>query len=150
MGYATGGRRDLRTQVIHNDFNPGNVLITEAQPPAVAGVIDFGDMLRAPLVIDLAIAASYFREIDDELAGTRSLVAGFDSIIPLQHVERDILFELIRMRLATTITILHWRASARSSDDPYLKKALQERSAERFLLHLSALGSESFSRTVFA
>ena len=58
----------LRTQVIHNDLNPGNVLLTDAEPPSVAGVIDFGDMLRAPLVVDVAIAASYLRATDDELA----------------------------------------------------------------------------------
>lgn len=140
---------ELRKQVIHNDFNPGNVLITDARPTDVAGVIDFGDMLRAPLVIDLAVAASYLRAIDTELAVTRSLVAGFETIIALQEAEKAILFDLIRTRLATTITILHWRAATRSSNDPYLKKALQERSSERFLLHVSAIGHSSFSSRIF-
>lgn len=140
----------LRTQVIHNDLNPGNVLLTDAEPPGVAGVIDFGDMLRAPLVADVAIAASYLRATDDGLAVAGAFVSGFESELPLQDQERELLFDLIRTRLAATITILYWRAAARSADDPYLKKALGERSAERFLRHLSRLGGERFLDLMFA
>ena len=139
----------LRTQVIHNDLNPGNVLLTGAEPPSVAGVIDFGDMLRAPLVVDVAIAASYLRATDDELAVAVRFVRGFESQTPLEPRERDLLFDLVRTRLAATITILYWRAAARSADDPYLKKALEERSAERFLRHLSQLGRERFFDLAF-
>ena len=140
----------LRTQVIHNDLNPGNVLLTDAEPPGVAGVIDFGDMLRAPLVADVAIAASYLRATGDGLAVARAFVGGFESELPLEVEERELLFDLIRTRLATTITILYWRAAARSADDPYLKKALEERSAERFLRHLSQLGRERFFDGIFS
>lgn len=140
---------DLRTQVIHNDLNPGNILVSESDPHTVAGVIDFGDMLRAPLVVDVAIAASYLRATDDALATLSAFVAGFDSEMPLQDGERALLYDLVRTRLAATITILYWRAAARSADDPYLKKALEERSSERFLRHLSQLRRESFTETVF-
>jgi Ser/Thr protein kinase RdoA (MazF antagonist) len=139
---------DLRRQVIHNDLNPGNVLIDDRKPPGVSGVIDFGDMLRAPLIVDVAIAASYLRTIDEELTATTALVAGFDSITPLVEAEKAILFDLIRTRLAATITIMYWRMSARSSDDPYLKKAFAERSSEHFLRHISALGQKHFSERV--
>ncbi|MDJ0813298.1 MAG: phosphotransferase [Woeseiaceae bacterium] len=141
---------DLRTQVIHNDLNPGNVLLTDGDPPGVAGVIDFGDMLRAPLIVDVAIAMSYLRAAEDELAVPAAFARGFDSESPLEYRERELLFDLIRMRLATTITILYWRASARSADDPYLRKALEERGAERFLRHLSQLGQERFLTAVFS
>jgi Ser/Thr protein kinase RdoA (MazF antagonist) len=139
---------DLRRQVIHNDLNPGNVLIDDRKPPGVSGVIDFGDMLRAPLIVDVAIAASYLRTIDDELCATTALVAGFDSITPLMEAEKAVLFDLIRTRLAATITIMYWRMSARSSDDPYLKKAFRERSSEHFLRHISRLGQKHFSECI--
>jgi len=64
----------------------------------------------------------YLRSTDDDaLAATQALVAGFDSIVPLEDRECELLFDLIRTRLATTITILHWRKSARSEEDAYLK-----------------------------
>ena len=140
---------ELRKQVIHNDLNPGNILVSEGNALAVAGVIDFGDMLRAPLVVDVAIAASYLRDTDDEFAALAAFVAGFESQLLLEERERELLFDLVRTRLAATITILYWRAAARSADDPYLGKALEERSAERFLRHLSQLGHPSFSDAVF-
>lgn len=139
----------LRTQVIHNDLNPGNVLITNSEPTTVTGVIDFGDMLRAPLIVDVAIAAAYLRSTDDDaLAATQALVAGFDSIVSLEDREIELLFDLIRMRLATTITILYWRKSARSGEDAYLKKALAEQSSEHFLRHLNRISRQGFADRV--
>lgn len=140
---------ELRSQVIHNDLNPGNILITDTEPATVAGVIDFGDMLRAPLIIDVAIAAAYLRSTDDDtLAATQALIAGFDSIVPLEDRECELLFDLIRMRLATTITILYWRKSARSEEDAYLKKALGEQSSERLLRHLNRISRQGFADRV--
>jgi Ser/Thr protein kinase RdoA (MazF antagonist) len=139
----------LRTQVIHNDLNPGNILVNDADPPTVAGVIDFGDMLRAPLIVDVAIAASYLRSTEDELATLGAFVAGFEDELPLHDAERALLYDLVMTRLAATISILYWRAAARSATDPYLKKALEERSSERFLRHLSRLGRGHFFRRVF-
>lgn len=139
----------LRSQVIHNDLNPGNVLVSDTKPMGVAGVIDFGDMLRAPLVIDLAIAASYMRRGDHALDVIKELVRGFESVIALEQSERALFYDLVRTRLATTVSILHWRADARSADDPYLKKALAERSAERFFDRVTALGRRTFDRHIF-
>lgn len=140
---------ELRSQVIHNDLNPGNILVTNSEPATIAGVIDFGDMLRAPLVVDVAIAAAYLRSTDDDtLAAMRALIAGFNSIVPLEERERELLFDLIRMRLATTITILYWRKSARSEEDAYLKKALREQSSERFLRHINRISRQRFADRV--
>jgi Ser/Thr protein kinase RdoA (MazF antagonist) len=139
----------LRSQVIHNDLNPGNILITDTEPATVTGVIDFGDMLRAPLIVDVAIAAAYLRSTDDDaLAATQALVAGFDSIVSLEARELELLFDLIRMRLATTITILHWRKSARSEEDAYLKKALGEQGSEHFMRHLNRISRPGFADRV--
>jgi len=134
----------LRQQVIHNDLNPGNVLVTPVAPLSVAGVIDFGDMLRAPLVVDVAIAASYLRSAHDGLAALSAFVAGFDSVMPLGDDEFALLYDLVRTRLATTVIILYWRCSFRGADDPYLRQALAERGAERFLRYLDEMPREAF------
>jgi len=131
----------LRRQVIHSDFNPDNVLTHATEPDEVAGVIDFGDMLEAPLVADVAIAASYLRPDEgDPLALIAEFVAGYASVTPLQPNELKILFELIRARLCASIVILYWRASFRDADDPYLGKLLDAESfAETFLTRLNLI-----------
>lgn len=131
---------ELRWQVIHNDLNPENVLLAAENSPEVVGIIDFGDMLEAPLAVDVAIAVSYLRfDGDDTLAGVLAFVTAYHSVLALADREIDLLIDLIRARLAATISIRYWRIGERSADDPYLLKVLQENSAESFLARLDEL-----------
>lgn len=138
---------NLRWQVIHNDLNPDNVLIAAKDSPELAGIIDFGDMLEAPMIVDVAIAVSYLRRTaGDPLAGVAAFVSGYNKVSALEEQEIDLLFDLIRTRLAATISIRYWRIGERSPDDPYLKKILQENSAENFLARLDELSREEVSQ----
>jgi len=141
--------RSLRAQVIHGDANPENVLI-DASSRRVTGFIDFGDMVRAPLVIDVAIAASYLRSTRaDVLEFIVPFVVGYHAKNPLQLGELVLMFDLVRARLATTITLLYWRLAARDDDDPYRQKTLaRESGAHAFLSALDALGRGEFLKTL--
>lgn len=138
----------LRAQVIHNDFNPENVLIEAGNATAVAGIIDFGDMLHAPLIVDVAVAASYLRVLDgNPLAQIAEFLAGYHAVNRLAAAEIDILFELIQARLCTTIAILCWRASTKGANDPYLQNAAAvESSADEFLRRLMEIPPENARR----
>lgn len=117
----------LPTQVIHNDANPGNVLVGQ-DAVRVVGVIDFGDMLRAPRIVEVAVACAYLRELQaDPLTLIRAFVAGYHSVNPLAPAELRVLHAAIKTRLATTIVVMAWRSSLRESDDAYL---LQTQSSE--------------------
>lgn len=139
---------NLRAQVIHNDFNPDNVLVDAGNEDLVAGVIDFGDMLRAPLVVDVAIGACYLRpDAGNPLALMAEFVSGYHAVTALTQAELEILFTLIKTRLAVSVAILYWRASARGDDDPYLAKILNSESlAEKFLAILHQLPGENATR----
>ena len=132
----------LRSQVIHNDANPANVLVSD-DGASVTGVIDFGDMLRAPLIVEVAVAASYLRQLEgNPLSLIAECLAGYHSVCELSRTETDVLHSLIKTRLATTVVILYWRASLRSADDPYLRDAAaSEASAELFLARLAEIPS---------
>jgi Ser/Thr protein kinase RdoA (MazF antagonist) len=131
----------LRRQVVHSDFNPDNVLVDSAFSDEIVGVIDFGDMLEAPLIADVAIAASYARPDDgDPLTLIAEFVAGYASVTLLLQDEIEILFELIKARLCASIVLLYWRASFRDSDDPYLEKIIAGESfSETFLSRLISI-----------
>ena len=135
----------LRHQVIHSDFNPGNVLIND-DAQELAGVIDFGDILYAPLIVDVAIAASYLRHFDgNPTLYVAPFVAGYDGHTSLTQAELVLLYDLIRTRLATTITLLWWRLAARDKSDPYRQQTLDaEGGAYQFLIGLNAIPRDDF------
>jgi Ser/Thr protein kinase RdoA (MazF antagonist) len=137
-------KSDLRHQVIHADANPENTLVENGD----IGFIDFGDIIRAPQIFDVAIASSYLRRFDDNpTALIESLVAGYHSEMPIEATEADLLFDLVRARLATTITLLYWRLEARDEDDPYRQKTLDlESGASRFLQLLDRIGRTAFRK----
>lgn len=125
----------LRTQVIYNDLNLGNVLLDEKQPDQISGIIDFGDLVRSPLIIDLAIAAAYqLSDGDDPLAGVLPLIAGYHAINPLQSMEMDLLTDLIRTRLITSLLINTYRSKLFPENREYL--LISYHSAKNFLINL--------------
>jgi Ser/Thr protein kinase RdoA (MazF antagonist) len=140
----------LRSQVIHNDFNPDNVLIDPQDLTRPAGVIDFGDMQKSPLIVDVAVATSYLRLAQgDPLQHILAFVGGYNAVTPLQDSEVEILFSLILTRLCATISILSWRASLRGAEDPYLQNtSVNETSAEDFLVRLLELPRNSATQAL--
>jgi Ser/Thr protein kinase RdoA (MazF antagonist) len=75
----------LRGQVIHNDFNPSNVMVDEHRHEQVTGILDFGDMVHAPLINDLGVAAAYHLDNSDTPLSTASeLVTAYHDVLPLE------------------------------------------------------------------
>lgn len=131
--------RALPKQAIHNDANPENILI--GGDGDISGFIDFGDALKAPRIIEVAIAASYLRGCgENPLEYIDAFVAAYHQRSPLTETELDLLFDLVRTRLASTLIMMYWRLSARDEDDPYRQKTLEnESNAFEFLVFLSEL-----------
>ena len=136
----------LRRQVIHNDANPDNVL-SNRRDQTVTGFIDFGDVLEAPLVADVAIAGSYLRDDRDPLRLLAPFVSAYHEVTPLTAEELALMHLLLRVRLATTVTMAHWRAANLGHEDEYLQQTLQEvGDAKRFLAALGGVGQREFTR----
>jgi hydroxylysine kinase len=104
--------QDLRWQVIHNDLNPGNIVFSSNNPSEVAGIIDFGDMIRSPLVVDVAVASAYLCTSGDApLANVFEFVRGYHAVTPLFADEFELLPYMITLRNLTSLIIPHWHAS---------------------------------------
>ena len=111
----------LRAQVVHNDFNPHNVLVNAPMATHPIGLIDFGDMVHTPIVCDLAVACSYqIGEGPDPLREMCKMVAGYVSRLPLEREEVDLLPALIRLRHATTLAIGASRARRYPDNATYI------------------------------
>ena len=110
----------LRRQVIHNDLNPGNVLVDPASG-ALSGIIDFGDIVRSPLVVDVAVASAYLlKPGTDPLADACAFLGAYCAVEPLDDDEIGVLFDLVLTRLAMTILIARWRAARYPDNRDYI------------------------------
>ncbi len=139
-GIADGGRRaileqvvadfsgigaaleNLPEQAIHNDFNDHNVLVsgTLCEPRRISGLIDPGDMCLAPRICNLAIAGAYLvLDAPDPEARLVALVAGYHAANPLRPDEVDLIWPLLRMRLAVSV-VNSARMARENPDDPYV------------------------------
>ncbi|MCQ0090796.1 phosphotransferase [Roseovarius sp. M141] len=111
----------LRAQVVHNDFNPHNLLVDGPQATRPVGIIDFGDMVHTPIACDLAVACSYqIAKGPDPLAHIARMVGGYGSVMPLEEEEIALLPDLIRLRHVTTLTLGAWRARRYPENAAYI------------------------------
>lgn len=111
----------LRSQVIHNDANRGNVVASEEEPDDPNGIIDFGDMIFGPIAAELALACDHYAHgSDSPMEHFVDVASGFDSVLPLREDEADALFDMIAARLAISAVIVARRAVARLGSPPYL------------------------------
>lgn len=111
----------LPRQPIHNDFNLYNLLVDAQQPDRVSAVLDFGDMLAAPRVCDLAVAAAYQVEPGaDALATVAAFAASYHDQAPLSAAELDLLWPLVLARLVMVVAISGWRAARQPEHADYL------------------------------
>lgn len=102
--------RGMRSQIIHGDVHPHNALVDGSG--RVTGIIDFGDMVHAPLILDLANAAGDFLSPGQDTEETLfQLVRGYRDVTPLEEAEADALIDLIEVRLLMTPLIDALKAS---------------------------------------
>jgi Ser/Thr protein kinase RdoA (MazF antagonist) len=113
--------RHCRSQIIHNDLNWGNVLADGERNDRILGIIDFGDMLKSPLIIDIAVASAYLCKTGDQpLADVHEFLRGYHDVTPILPGEFELLPDLMLMRNVQTIVIAHWRASQYPENQEYL------------------------------
>lgn len=127
----------LRAQVIHNDANDWNVLVDNKDNEKIAGLIDFGDAVHTVLIAEVAIACAYSAlDMEDPIGAAATLASGFHEKYPLKAEEVDLLFDLIAMRLVTSVTVSASRRE-KTDDNPYL--AISEAPAWRLLEKMDAM-----------
>ena len=95
----------LRRSVIHGDANDYNVLV-DPERMVVTGLLDFGDMVYSYTVGDLAIAIAYaVLDKSDPRAAADEVIKGYTSEFELIDEEMEMLWPLVRLRLAMSVCI---------------------------------------------
>lgn len=98
--------RTLRKGVVHNDANDNNVVVTDdLKDPGVKAIIDYGDAIHTQVINDLAITIAYaVMGKPDPLSAALPVVEGYHRSFPLLEEELEMLYVLVAMRLAISVT----------------------------------------------
>jgi Ser/Thr protein kinase RdoA (MazF antagonist) len=116
-----------RAQAIHNDLTGSNLLVCPTDPERLVGVLDFGDMVYAPLINELATCASYqLGTGPDPLCTLSDLLAGYHNRLPLEEPEVALLYELILARLAIRVVLTEWRSVLFPANRDYILRNSQQ------------------------
>jgi Ser/Thr protein kinase RdoA (MazF antagonist) len=113
----------MRAQVIHNDYHLYNVLVAPDDHERVVGIIDFGDMLHAPLVGDVATAAAFhMADSADPFEGPAQFIGAFHETLPLTELEQETVADLMATRHLITVLISEWRAAHYPENRAYIMR----------------------------
>ena len=112
----------LRHQVVHNDLNPRNILVTPAGE--LSGVIDFGDMTYTAVIADVAVAAAELLPEDCTAGGAalpsiREVANAYHESVPLLPEERALLGTLVAARLVANLVVHEWHLHRNPAGDHY-------------------------------
>ena len=106
---------DLRRSVIHGDPNDYNVLVDRDR---VVGFIDFGDIVYSWTVGNLAVALAYIvLGKDDPPAAAAHVIDAYSQEFPLLLEEREVLWPLVRLRLAMSVCLAAHQQSLRPENE---------------------------------
>ncbi|HEX2126540.1 MAG TPA: phosphotransferase [Thermoleophilaceae bacterium] len=109
--------KELRTQVLHNDFSLSNLVVAHEDPAFVTGVIDFGDAVRTAVAVDVSTALlnqlprdAAERPPDDLLAAGRDVLRGYLRFADLTEQELALIPHLVMARVIARALITIERA----------------------------------------
>ena len=124
----------LRSAVVHQDANDNNVLVHDGE---VGGLIDFGDMVHARQVNELAVTLAYaLLDVPDLVAAASDVIVAYTAEFPLDDDELSVLFDLTATRLAMSVVISSHRGRE-FPDNEYL--LISREAALRLLRRLGAM-----------
>ncbi|MCC3859804.1 aminotransferase class III-fold pyridoxal phosphate-dependent enzyme [Pseudemcibacter aquimaris] len=128
----------MRSAVIHSDANTYNLV---SQGDKISGLIDFGDMLFAKQVNELAVTIGYaVLDVDDVFGVSRALIESYTKEFPLSEDELEVLMDLAAMRLVMSVCISSNRASKATSDEHREYLTVTQAPAFRTLKKLRKIG----------
>ena len=107
---------NLPTQITHHDGHRMSIITEEGEDaPKISGMIDFGDVLRAPRICNLSVTVSdLIVGQSDKISAALEIIRGYHAVNPITADEIDLTYYLTGLRLA-----IYASHSARSKhEDP--------------------------------
>lgn len=112
---------DLESQMIHGDFSPFNVVVDPSSEEFVTGIIDFGDVVRSPIVFELSVAVANEIGADERRpwASALDIVRGYRAVRPLADSDASLLAITGPARLLLRALVYGWRSTTHAHTRDY-------------------------------
>jgi Ser/Thr protein kinase RdoA (MazF antagonist) len=113
----------LRHQIVHNDLNPRNILVTSAGE--ISGIIDFGDMTYTAVIADVAVTAAEHLPEDCTVgrgaaaASVLEVANAYHQELPLLPPEFAMLDTLVAARLVANLVVHEWHVHRNPGGEHY-------------------------------
>ncbi|MFT6659870.1 aminotransferase class III-fold pyridoxal phosphate-dependent enzyme [Maritalea sp.] len=128
---------NLRNAVLYQDANDNNIIVDANNNTKIIGVFDFGDMCFGRQVNELAVCMAYaLLGQKDIYSASQALVRGYASAFALTEPELDVLFDLARMRLVSSVCMSS-RQAKKYPNNEYL--TISQQSAFELLERLESV-----------
>ncbi len=139
----------LRAQIVHGDLNLDNVLLDDTG--RISAIVDFGDIGHTAQIGDFAIGLASLlrgRPHADVFRVARIATDGYQSRIPLETEELEVLGDLVATRLAAIVVISAWRVARYPENSEYIQA--WDEDSWRLLELIGDAGCERFSEELGA
>ncbi|XP_008295341.1 hydroxylysine kinase [Stegastes partitus] len=143
-------RSSFRKCINHGDFNDLNVLVQpdESDGYRISGILDFGDMNDGYYIHELAITIMYMMtEHPKPVEVGGPVLAGWESVLPLNEAEKDCLYWLVLGRFCQSLVLARHSVSLHPENEEYL--TITSRRGVFTLRQLWELGREQVEKVWF-
>ncbi|XP_034737491.1 hydroxylysine kinase [Etheostoma cragini] len=143
-------RSNFRKCINHGDFNDLNVLVQpdESDGHRISGILDFGDMNSGYYIHELAITIMYMMvEHPKPIEVGGPVLAGWESVLPLNKAEKDCLYVLVLSRFCQSLVLARRAVILHPENAEYLM--VTSRKGVHILKQLWELGKEQVEKVWF-
>lgn len=102
-------RDELKEQIIHGDLNEQNIIVRDIDgEPKIVGIIDFGDVNKAPRIFELAMLCCYMTLNTTLIEPTvipKYVINGYQSVRTISSLEMKVLPICVMARLAQSLVL---------------------------------------------
>ncbi len=112
----------LRAQIIHGDIHRQNLIVDPLAPTRITGMIDFGDIIHAPIAMDLGnLAGEFLLTPDTGLTNLLALTDGYNKVTPLALEEIELIYDLTIGRALLAPLINRYRQTETPDSIDYIQ-----------------------------
>ncbi|XP_041648249.1 hydroxylysine kinase-like isoform X2 [Cheilinus undulatus] len=141
---------NFRKCIIHGDFNDLNILVQpdDSNGYRISGILDFGDMNSGYYICELAITITHMMtEHPNPIEVGGPILAGWESVLPLNEVEKDCLYLLVLCRLCQLLVLTRNSMMSYPENEEYLMNV--SKGGDKTLQQLWELGKVQVERVWF-